>query len=51
MEKRIARFKLPERLEVVDSFPLTGMGKVSKKDLREAIAAKLTAERQMSKPA
>ena len=50
-EKRIARFKLPERLEIVDSFPLTGMGKVSKKDLRAAIAAKLAAERQMSTPA
>jgi len=48
MEKRIARFKLPERLEIVDSFPLTAMGKVSKKDLRAAIAAKLTAEREMS---
>jgi len=29
----IARFKLPERLELVDSLPLSGFGKVSKKDL------------------
>ena len=50
-EKRIARFKLPERLEIVDLFPLTAMGKVSKKELRKAIAAKLTAEREMARPA
>jgi 2,3-dihydroxybenzoate-AMP ligase len=29
----IAAFKLPERLEVLDSFPLSPIGKVSKKDL------------------
>ncbi|HJY04217.1 MAG TPA: AMP-binding protein [Streptosporangiaceae bacterium] len=29
----IAAFKLPERLEVFDSLPLSGFGKVSKKDL------------------
>ena len=34
----IARFKLPERLEVFGSLPLSGFGKVSKKDL----AARLT---------
>ena len=43
-EKQIAKFKLPERLEIVHSFPLSGMGKVSKKDLRDIIAAKLRAE-------
>lgn len=42
-ERRIARFKLPERLEVVERFPTTAVGKVSKKDLREDIARKLTA--------
>jgi len=41
LEKKIAKFKLPERLEIVESFPVTGMGKVSKKALREQIAAKL----------
>lgn len=40
----IARFKLPERLELVDHFPLTTVGKISKKDLRQIIAAKLRAE-------
>ena len=41
---KIAKFKLPERLEVVDSFPLSSVGKISKKDLRDDIARKLQAE-------
>ncbi|MEE9609865.1 MAG: 2,3-dihydroxybenzoate-AMP ligase, partial [Desulfatiglandales bacterium] len=45
MEKKIARFKLPERLEVVEEFPLTSMNKVSKMALREDIAAKLAHEK------
>lgn len=40
----IARFKAPERLELVDRFPLTSVGKISKKDLRADIAARLRAE-------
>jgi 2,3-dihydroxybenzoate-AMP ligase len=40
----IARFKLPERMETVDRLPLTSVGKVSKKDLRADIAARLRAE-------
>ncbi len=40
----IARFKAPERLEIVDRFPLTSVGKISKKDLRADIAARLRAE-------
>ena len=42
-ERRIAKFKLPERLEVVERFPTTAVGKISKKDLREDIARKLGA--------
>jgi 2,3-dihydroxybenzoate-AMP ligase len=42
----LARFKLPERLEIVDRFPLTSVGKISKKDLRADIAARLRAEGQ-----
>ena len=42
--QQIAKFKLPERLEVVESFPMTSVGKVSKKDLREDIARKLASE-------
>src|SRR5271170_7307702 len=35
----IARFKLPERLEVFDALPLSGFGKVSKNDLAARLAA------------
>jgi 2,3-dihydroxybenzoate-AMP ligase len=44
LEKKIAKFKLPERLEIVDEFPLTNVGKVSKKDLRADIEEKLKRE-------
>ena len=44
LQKKIAKFKLPERLEFVAAFPLTSTGKLSKKDLREDIAAKLAQE-------
>jgi len=40
-KKKVAKFKYPERLEVVDSFPYTSVDKVSKKALREDIEAKL----------
>lgn len=40
----IARFKLPARLELVGRFPLTSVGKISKKDLRTDIAARMRAE-------
>ncbi|MGD8982728.1 MAG: AMP-binding protein [Desulfobacteraceae bacterium] len=41
MNKQIAKFKLPERLEVVDELPLTSVGKISKIELRKDIAEKL----------
>ncbi len=44
LDQGLAKFKLPERLELVDRFPLSPFGKVSKKDLAEAIAAKLADE-------
>ncbi len=44
LDQGIAKFKLPERLEVVERFPLSPFGKVSKKDLTERIAATLAAE-------
>ena len=43
--KEIAKFKLPERLELVDAFPVSTFGKVSKKTLVEMITAKLEVER------
>lgn len=40
-EVGLAKFKVPERLEIADELPLTGLGKtVDKKALREIIAAK-----------
>lgn len=44
-EVGLAKFKWPERLEVVDEFPLSASGKLSKKALRSQIAATLEAER------
>lgn len=40
-ERGLAAFKVPDRVEFVEAFPQTGIGKVSKKDLRAAIAARL----------
>ncbi|HDR4948814.1 TPA: (2,3-dihydroxybenzoyl)adenylate synthase [Bacillus cereus] len=37
----IAAYKIPDRIEFIESFPQTGVGKVSKKELRKAIAEKL----------
>jgi 2,3-dihydroxybenzoate-AMP ligase len=36
-ERRVAKFKLPERLELRERFPTTAVGKISKKDLREEV--------------
>jgi 2,3-dihydroxybenzoate-AMP ligase len=41
LEQEIAKHKLPERLEIVNEFPLSPFGKVSKKDLTEKITALL----------
>jgi 2,3-dihydroxybenzoate-AMP ligase len=43
--KEIAKFKLPERLEVFSDFPVSTFGKVSKKALVEMVTAKLERER------
>jgi 2,3-dihydroxybenzoate-AMP ligase len=42
----IAKFKLPERLELLNDFPVSTFGKVSKKALGEMVAAKLAREIQ-----
>jgi 2,3-dihydroxybenzoate-AMP ligase len=44
LNEEIAKHKLPERLEIVEEFPLSPFGKVSKKDLTEKIALKLKEE-------
>ncbi len=43
--KQIAKFKLPERLELIDSFPLSAAGKILRRELRALIEQKLVAER------
>jgi 2,3-dihydroxybenzoate-AMP ligase len=42
--QNIAKFKWPERLEVVPEFPLSPAGKILKRDLREDIVKKLEKE-------
>jgi len=44
-DKEIARFKLPERLELMQDFPLSTFGKVSKKTLVAMISSRLETER------
>jgi 2,3-dihydroxybenzoate-AMP ligase len=43
-ERGVAAFKVPDRVEVVAAFPQTGVGKVSRRELRAALAASLTKE-------
>ncbi|MDZ4253862.1 MAG: AMP-binding protein [Sulfuritalea sp.] len=43
-QQQIASFKLPERLEVVSKFPLSPVGKILKRQLREMIAATIERE-------
>jgi len=42
--QRIASFKLPERLEIFEEFPVSPVGKILKRQLREIVAAKVAAE-------
>lgn len=48
LARGLARFKLPERLEVVDRLPLANIGKVDKKVLRDRMAETLRAESVVS---
>lgn len=43
-ERHIAMFKLPERLELIEAFPMTKVGKIDKKELRSIIREKLPKE-------
>ncbi|CDG83719.1 2,3-dihydroxybenzoate-AMP ligase [Janthinobacterium agaricidamnosum NBRC 102515 = DSM 9628] len=47
-ERGIAHYKIPDRIEFVDRFPMTGVGKVNKRVLRERIAQTLA---QAGRPA
>jgi non-ribosomal peptide synthetase component E (peptide arylation enzyme) len=42
--KKIAMFKIPERLEIIESMPLAGAAKVDKKELTRLVTEKLKAE-------
>jgi 2,3-dihydroxybenzoate-AMP ligase len=44
LAQRIAKFKLPERLEIVERFPISPAGKILRRELRERIAATLASE-------
>jgi non-ribosomal peptide synthetase component E (peptide arylation enzyme) len=49
LEKKIAKYKLPERLELIDKFPMSGDGqKIQKGELSKMIAEKLKAEGKVS---
>ena len=43
-ERRIAKFKLPERLEVYERLPATAVGKISKAALRDDVRRRLETE-------
>jgi 2,3-dihydroxybenzoate-AMP ligase len=48
VKRGIARFKLPERLEIVAAFPLSPVGKILRRELRRMIGEKIAAERAAS---
>jgi 2,3-dihydroxybenzoate-AMP ligase len=45
-ERGIAAFKIPDRWEIVSAFPWTGVGKVSRRDLRRAATAQLRQQKE-----
>jgi len=42
--QQIASFKLPERLEIMESFPISPAGKILKRELREIVARRVALE-------
>ena len=44
LDQQIAKFKLPERLEVVESFPISPAGKILRRVLRDTIADRIARE-------
>jgi len=44
IDQKIAKFKLPERLEILPEFPISAAGKIMRRTLREMIEAKLQGE-------
>ena len=49
LQKQIAKFKLPERIELIDGFPLSPAGKILRRELRVIVERKLASEKQQSK--
>lgn len=47
--KGLAKYKTPERIEQIDAFPVTRVGKVDKVQMRAMIAEKLAAENNQKK--
>ena len=45
-QQNIASFKLPERLEIVAEFPVSPVGKILKRELRDQVASTLEQERR-----
>ncbi len=43
---RVARFKIPDRIEFMDEFPTTPSGKIRKVELREIMAKKFCSEKK-----
>ena len=41
----LAKYKCPERIEAVTSFPVTRVGKLDRQQMRQSIADKIAAER------
>lgn len=46
----LAQFKIPDRIEFIDQFPKTGVGKVDKRLLRERIAQRLITDSHPTTP-
>ena len=42
--QQIASFKLPERLEVMDAFPISPVGKILKRELRDIVARRVASD-------
>lgn len=43
----LAKYKCPERIEITDTFPVTGVRKLDKPALKKAIAEKLLSEQHL----
>ncbi|GGM49183.1 2,3-dihydroxybenzoate-AMP ligase [Longimycelium tulufanense] len=49
-QRGLAAFKVPDRVEIVEALPKTGVGKVSKNDLRAAVRQDIPTDTQNASP-